>query len=90
MGDHFEELGHYIDSMELDSREDRSDPVKWAKWLQQQIQEMEKQLAELQAECSHGPNIGFNSSYDVKLSCIKCGLYLGYPDRRDLKDFLDK
>jgi len=83
-------LGHRIDSMELDSGEDRSDPVKWAKWLQQQIQEMEKQLAELQAECSHEPDIGFNQNREVKLSCTKCGLDLGYPDRRDLQDFLDK
>ena len=76
--------------MELGSGEDRSDPVKWAKGLQQQIQEMEKQLAELQAECSHEADISFNQNREVKLSCTKCGLDLGYTHRRDLQDFLDK
>lgn len=64
--------------------------MKWAKWLRQQIQEMERQLAELQAECDHEPDVGFNSKQEVKLSCTKCGLDLGYPDRMDLKEFLDK
>lgn len=76
--------------MELDSGQDRTDPVKWAKWLRQQIQEMEKQLAELQAECDHEPDIGFNQKQEVKLSCSKCGLDLGYPDREDLQRFLQQ
>ncbi len=75
--------------MELDSRKDADNNVT-AKWLINQISELEKKLQSIQQECEHHPKVGFSSDKTVKLYCDICGQDLGYPDNAQVQEFLNK
>ena len=82
-------MGINYNKMELDSRKDTDNNVT-AKWLINQISELEKKLQSIQQKCEHQPKVGFSSDKTVKLYCDICGQDLGYPGNTQVQEFLNK